>query len=134
MCRSEPQMPLASTRTSASSGALRAGSGTSATATSPGAWKVTACMASGGLRVVVVVVVGEEALAGRPPDAAGQHEPAQQRRGAVALLAVLVPQRVQDAQHVVEPDLVAPREWPARVVQAVDHAGVEVGRRADALA
>src|SRR5919108_3219249 len=44
MCRSEPQIPLASTRTIASSGASNSGSATSSTRTSPGAWKVTARM------------------------------------------------------------------------------------------
>ena len=42
MWRSEPQIPLASTRTSASSAAPTSGSGFSSTRTSPGAWKVTA--------------------------------------------------------------------------------------------
>src|ERR1700681_4320799 len=42
MCRSEPHMPLASIRTIASPGCKIAGSGTSCTSTSPGAWKVTA--------------------------------------------------------------------------------------------
>src|SRR5919108_4856364 len=42
MCRSEPQTPVASTRTMASSGASSRGSGRSSTRTSPGAWKVTA--------------------------------------------------------------------------------------------
>ena len=37
-------MPLASIRTIASSGRLSSGSGTSSTATSPGAWNVTARM------------------------------------------------------------------------------------------
>src|SRR3954470_18445511 len=44
MCRSDPQMPVASTRTTASSRASSSGSGRSSTRTSPGAWKVTACM------------------------------------------------------------------------------------------
>src|SRR5689334_4798985 len=45
MWRSEPQMPLASTRTIASSGASSSGSATSSIWTSPGAWKVTALIA-----------------------------------------------------------------------------------------
>src|SRR4051812_48897197 len=45
MCRSEPQIPLASTRTSASSAAPISGSGFSSIRTSPGAWKVTARIA-----------------------------------------------------------------------------------------
>src|SRR3954447_15389534 len=42
MWRSEPQIPLASTRTSTSSGEPISGSAFSSTRTSPGAWKVTA--------------------------------------------------------------------------------------------
>src|SRR5436190_13882582 len=42
MCRSEPQMPVASTRTTASSGAIGSGAGTSSIRTCLGAWKVTA--------------------------------------------------------------------------------------------
>ncbi len=38
-------MPVAVTRTIASSGASSSGSGRSSTRTSPGAWKVTACTA-----------------------------------------------------------------------------------------
>ena len=44
MWRSEPQTPVASTRTIASSRSISSGSGRSSSATSPGAWKVTACM------------------------------------------------------------------------------------------
>src|SRR6476660_2074597 len=44
MWRSEPQIPVASTRTSASSAAAISGSGFSSTRTSSGAWKVTARM------------------------------------------------------------------------------------------
>src|SRR4249919_2639590 len=46
MWRSEPQIPVASTRTTASSAAAGSGSGRSSTRTSPGAWKVTARMAA----------------------------------------------------------------------------------------
>src|ERR687895_1490726 len=49
MCRSEPHTPVASTRTTASSRAKTSGSGRSSIRTSPGAWKVTACMAAGRL-------------------------------------------------------------------------------------
>src|SRR5919107_73071 len=45
MCKSEPQTPVASTRTTASSAAIGSGSGRSSTRTSPGPWKVTARMA-----------------------------------------------------------------------------------------
>src|SRR5262245_41497893 len=45
MWRSEPQIPLASTLTIASSASISSGSGTSSTRTSPGAWKVTARIA-----------------------------------------------------------------------------------------
>src|SRR6266576_5849584 len=44
MWRSEPQMPVASTRTRASSAAPSSGSGFSSTRTCSGAWKVTARM------------------------------------------------------------------------------------------
>src|SRR5215210_4057830 len=44
MWRSEPHTPVASTRTTASSRSISSGSGRSSTCTSPGAWKVTACM------------------------------------------------------------------------------------------
>src|SRR5215210_9049711 len=44
MWRSEPKTPVASTRTIASSRSISSGSGRSSTRTSPGAWKVTACM------------------------------------------------------------------------------------------
>src|SRR3954452_20650855 len=44
MWRSEPQTPVASTRTIASSRSTSSGSGRSSTATSPGAWNVTACI------------------------------------------------------------------------------------------
>src|SRR5436190_22965460 len=44
MCRSEPQIPLASMRTIASAGWEIDGSPTSSTRTSPGAWNVTARM------------------------------------------------------------------------------------------
>src|SRR5438128_8360217 len=46
MCRSEPQIPLASTLTIASPEAPSWGSGTSSTLTSSGPWKVTARMAA----------------------------------------------------------------------------------------
>src|SRR4051794_11990125 len=42
MWRSEPQIPVASTRTTASSEAMGSGSGRSSRRTSPGPWKVTA--------------------------------------------------------------------------------------------
>src|SRR4051812_40636226 len=44
MCRSDPQMPVAWTRTIASSGAWSSGFGRSSTATRPGSWNVTASM------------------------------------------------------------------------------------------
>src|SRR4051812_26262212 len=50
MWRSEPQTPVASTRTRASSAASSSGSGRSSTRTSPGAWKVTARIGSGTLQ------------------------------------------------------------------------------------
>src|SRR5215212_524570 len=42
MWRSEPQMPVASTLTTASSGVSGSGSGRSSSATRPGSWNVTA--------------------------------------------------------------------------------------------
>src|SRR5919109_2229333 len=48
MWRSDPHTPVASTRTTASSRARSSGSGRSSSRTSPGAWKVTACMGPGG--------------------------------------------------------------------------------------
>ena len=42
MCKSEPHTPDASIRTIASSAPVSSGSGTSSTATLPGAWNVTA--------------------------------------------------------------------------------------------
>ena len=59
---------------------------------------------------------------------------AQLRRRAVALLAELVAQRVEDAEHVLDADRLRPGERPARVVHAERHAVVDVGLRADALA
>src|SRR6266516_8094506 len=57
MWRSEPQMPLASTRTIASSGASSSGSLTSSTCTSPGAWKVTALIARAYERIEVAMAI-----------------------------------------------------------------------------
>ena len=59
---------------------------------------------------------------------------AQQRRGAVALLAALGPEPVDRGEHVVEADRLAPRHRPARVVEAERQAGVHVVGRAHALA
>src|ERR1043166_7406541 len=61
MWRSEPQTPVASTRTTASSGASSSGSGRSSTATSPGAWKVTA-------RIVSPARLLAEPALERPPE------------------------------------------------------------------
>src|SRR3954462_10234103 len=54
MCRSEPQTPVASTLTTASSRSISSGSGRSSSWTSPGAWKVTACMGPARYRVAAV--------------------------------------------------------------------------------
>ncbi len=59
---------------------------------------------------------------------------AQRRRRAVALLAVLVAQRLEHREHVVEADRIGPLERPARVAQAEHHAEVDVARLADAFA
>ena len=79
-------------------------------------------------------VVCEEALAGRASEPSRQRQAAQHRRGAVALLAVLEVERVEHAEHVVESDHVGPGEDPARVVEPVDHARIDVLAAADALA
>src|ERR687895_756921 len=113
MWRSDPQMPEASTATTASSGAIGSGSGRSSTSTRPGSWKVTAST-----RV---------ALRARRP-------PAEERRGTVAFLAPLRPQPVDRRQHVLEPDDLAPGDGAARMVQPQREAGVHVLGRADALA
>src|SRR5258706_13309252 len=49
MWRPEPQMPVASSRTAASSCAWSSGSGPSSTSTRPGSWNVTASMRCGRL-------------------------------------------------------------------------------------
>src|ERR687894_3208698 len=54
MCRSDPHTPVASTRTIASSRSTSSGSGLSSTRTSPGAWKVTACIPAARYRVGAV--------------------------------------------------------------------------------
>src|SRR3984957_14021197 len=131
MWRSEPQMPLASIATIASSRAASSGSGFSSTRTSPGARNVTALIRRPSCRVGVVF---EESGAGLAAETAAEPERAERRGRSVALLAPLLVQRVENHQNVVEADLVRPREWAARVVEAVDHAGVDVGGRADALA
>src|SRR6266550_640219 len=100
MWRSDPHIPDASTRTTASSGASGSGSGRSSRATSPGAWKVTACT--------------------------GSNPTSEQRCGAVALLAPLLPQAVDRPKHAVEADRSAPGERAARVAHAELEPGVHV--------
>ena len=89
----------------------------------PGAWKVTA--------LIVFMTVAEEALPGLAPEPPGPRQPPQQRRGAVALLPPLVEQRVEHAEHVIEPDLIGPAKRTARVVQPEHHASVDVLGAAD---
>src|SRR5436190_17201136 len=108
MWRSEPQIPDASTRTTASSGASGSGSGRSSMATSPGPWNVTACTAS--------------------------HPTSEQRRGAIALLAPLLPQRVDRPKDAVESDRRRPLERASRMVEAERQARIDVLLRAHALA
>src|SRR5215216_2734591 len=55
MWRSEPHTPVASTRTIASSRASSSGSGRSSIRTSPGAWKLTACMEGARYNVRAVI-------------------------------------------------------------------------------
>src|SRR4051794_25433867 len=139
MCRSEPQIPLASIRTIASVRASSSGDGRSSTRTSPGAWNVTALIVFMMSRLptgrpVGSLVVGEEAGARVPAELPGPDPLQQGWRRAVALLAALVDEREQHGENVVEPDCVRPAENPARVVEAVHHAGVNVLHAADALA
>src|SRR5437763_14709606 len=94
MCRSEPQTPLASTRTTASSAAIGSGSGRSSMATRPGSWKVTASMSA--------------SLYASAPE---------QGRRPVARVVELVEEAVHDREHVVEAEQAAPFHRPARVVQ-----------------
>src|ERR1700685_2842830 len=130
MWRSEPQIPLASIATIASSRAISSGSGFSSTRTSPGAWKVTALMLSPSCRVLGVF---EEARARVAAEASGQPQLAKDGGGTVPLLTSLLVQGGEHHQHVVEPDLARPRQRPPGVVEAVDHARVDVGRRPDSL-
>src|SRR4051812_32455432 len=80
-----------------------------------------------------LLVVDEEALAHGAADAALRDQVPQQWRGAVALLAQLLVQSVERRQHVVEFDLVAPLERPARPVVAPAHCDVHVLGRSDSL-
>src|SRR4051794_5213881 len=75
----------------------------------------------------------EEPLAGMAAELPGEDHPAQQRRRPVALLAQLIAQPVEHGEDVVEADRIGPGERPARVVEAVDHPGVDVLGAADAL-
>src|ERR687886_1358898 len=62
MCRSEPQTPVASTRTTASPGAAGCGSGLSTRRTSSGAWKATARMAAKGMLPALMAAVSKAVL------------------------------------------------------------------------
>src|SRR5947209_1074217 len=131
MCRSEPQIPLASIRTIASVRDSSSGDGRSSTRTSPGAWNVTALIVFMMSRLPTgrpagSLVVGEEAGARVPAELPGPDPLQQGWGGAIALLSTLVDEREQHGEDVVEPDLVRPAENPARVVEAVHHAGVNV--------
>src|SRR5579884_766734 len=133
MCRSEPQIPLASIWTTASWGDSSRGSGRSSTATFSGDWKVTALIYRQRDRFAGIFaafpsrsVIPEEAFPGLPPQSPGQHESPQGRRCPVALLPELVVETVEHRHHVVEPDLVRPGQRTPGVIQAVDHAGVDV--------
>ena len=93
-----------------------------------GAWKVTALII--GLIQARSVKKPSPVWSPSRPDSASAAAPA--RRGSA-------PRRVrrtglEHGEHVIEADLVGPAEEPARVVEAVDHAGVDVRRAADALA
>src|SRR3954470_17679235 len=108
MCRSEPQMPEASTRTIASSGAFSSGSGRSSTESWPGFWNVTASIRRGSLTC--------------PRQLAA----AKQRGRAVALLAVVLPELGNRGEHALEADLASPLERASRPVQPELGAGVDV--------
>src|SRR4051794_11820594 len=69
----------------------------------------------------------------REAPATSARHAAQQRRGAVALLAQFVAQRVEDGEHVVGTDRLAPGQGAARLVEPQDHAVVDVLRRSHAL-
>ena len=82
-----------------------------------------------------VVVVREEALAGLAPEPSRPHEAASAPAPAgSAPRGARRSSAQQHRQHVVEADRVGPAERTARVVEAVDHPGVDVGGAADALA
>src|SRR6202035_1467321 len=70
-------------------------------------------------------------LAAQPP---GPHQRPQSRRQPVALLAEFLAQTLEHGTDVIEPDLVRPRKYPARVVEPVDHPGIDVLGAPDALA
>src|SRR3954453_16082118 len=112
MCRSEPQTPEASMRTTASSAAIGSGSGRSSIATRPGSWKVTASM-------------GRTLLERAAPE---------QRRRPVARVAVLVEEAVDRREHPVKADQAAPLDRAAGMVEAERDARVDVVGRTDALA
>ena len=124
-------MPLASIATIASSRAASSGSARSSMRTSPGAWNVTA--------LIEHHHAGSESYSKNPapvwrPRRPTEPERAERRGRAVALLAPLLVQRVEHAQHVVEPDLVGPREGPARVVERRGSCRCRCRRPADAFA
>ena len=81
----------------------------------------------------VALLVGEESLSGLAPEPTGQHQAPQLRRGPVALLPSLDDEPVEHLEHVIEPNSVGPRERTAWMVEAENHAGIDVGRRPDAL-
>src|SRR5438874_11737747 len=72
------------------------------------------------------LLVREESLAGRAADAALGDDLPQERRGAVALFAQLLVERVKRREHEVELDRVGPLERPARPVVAEAHRDVDV--------
>src|SRR5438445_8949118 len=78
--------------------------------------------------------VVEEARSARAPGAAGAHHALDHRGRAVALLSVLVAERLEHRQDVVEADRVGPRERSAGMVQAEHHPGVDVVKVAHAFA
>src|SRR5581483_9812561 len=83
---------------------------------------------------ILSVFIGEEALAGLAAESTGEGEPSQLRGGTVALLVALLDEGVEDAEHLIKPDFIGPRERPAGMVEPVDEASVDVLGAANALA
>src|ERR1700722_2181146 len=86
MCRSEPQTPVASMRTIASSESISSGSGRSSTLTTPGAWNVTARIATKPTGVDLTETCRRRQAALRPGP--GAPPPSSASRGGAGLHAI----------------------------------------------